>query len=82
MAGADSLLLDEFDPKSLESSIFELRQLSKHLFKEENKKRLIIEVSGIKPNEIDNYLINGIDFISTSAAITKSNWIDLSMRYY
>ncbi len=82
MAGADSLLLDEFDPKSLESSIFELRQLSKHFFKEENKKRLIIEVSGIKPNEIDNYLINGIDFISTSAAITKSNWIDLSMRYY
>ena len=82
MAGADSLLLDEFEPESLKSSINELRQLSRNHFHEEDRKKLIIEVSGINPNEIDSYLIDGIDFISTSSPVTKSNWIDLSMRYY
>ena len=45
------------------------------------RKNLIIEVSGINPKEISKYLIKGIDLISTSSSITKSNWIDLSMRY-
>ena len=44
-------------------------------------KNLIIEVSGINPQEISKYLIKGIDLISTSSSITKSDWIDLSMRY-
>ena len=82
MAGADSLLLDEFDQKTLKYSISELRKLSKNFFPEGNKKNLIIEVSGINPNEIDAYLIDGVDYISTSSSITKSNWIDFSMRYY
>ena len=82
MAGADSLLLDEFDQKSLKSSINELRQLSKNISSENNRKNLIIEVSGINPKEIDAYLIDGIDYISTSSSTTKSSWIDLSMRYY
>ena len=43
---------------------------------------LIIEVSGINPKEIDAYLIDGIDYISTSSSTTKSSWIDFSMRYY
>ena len=81
MAGADSLLLDEFEPQSLNNCIQELRLLSNDLFPNENRKKLIIEVSGINPIEIDNYLIDGIDFISTSSSISKSNWIDLSMRY-
>ena len=82
IAGADSLLLDEFEPDSLSDSIRELRDLSFNNFPKENKKKLVIEVSGINANEIDKYLIDGIDFISTSSPITKSNWIDLSMRYY
>jgi len=49
--------------------------------KKEVNKNLIIEVSGINPKEISKYLIKGIDIISTSSSITKSNWIDLSMRY-
>jgi len=81
MAGADSLLLDEFEPQSLNNCIKELRLLSKDLFPNGNRKKLIIEVSGINPIEIDNYLIDGIDFISTSSSISKSKWIDLSMRY-
>ena len=47
----------------------------------EERKNLIIEVSGINPDEIENYLIDGIDLISTSSATTKSKWIDFSMRY-
>ena len=49
--------------------------------KKEVNKNLIIEVSGINPEGISKYLIKGIDLISTSSSITKSNWIDLSMRY-
>ena len=82
MAGADSLLLDEFEPRFLENSIYELRELSKNIFTKDSKKKLSIEVSGINPNEIEDYLIEGIDYISTSSSITKSHWIDLSMRYY
>ena len=49
--------------------------------KKNNSKELIIEVSGINHLEIDKYLIEGIDYISTSSSVTKSKWIDLSMRY-
>ena len=56
--------------------------LSINYFPKEKKKNLIIEVSGINPDEINKYLIEGIDYISTSSSVTKSNWIDLSMRYY
>ena len=81
LAGADSILLDEFDPKVLAKEIKELRNLSANRGKLSIKNNLIIEVSGIKPEEIRNYLIEGIDLISTSSSITKSNWIDFSMRY-
>ena len=81
LAGTDSILLDEIDPKKLRESIQELRKLSMDNIRAKNHKRLVIEVSGIKPEEIENYLIDGIDYISTSSATTKSNWSDFSMRY-
>ena len=81
LAGADSVLLDEINPDSIKESIKELRSLSMSNINQDIKKNLIIEVSGINPNEINKYLIKGIDLISTSSSITKSNWIDLSMRY-
>lgn len=80
-AGADSILLDEINPDLLRKSIKELRMTSKELYKKNNSKELIIEVSGINYLEIDKYLIEGIDFISTSSSVTKSQWIDFSMRY-
>ena len=80
IAGADSILLDEFNPELLKKSIKELRELSKSS-NSTIKKNLFIEVSGINPKDISKYLINGVDLISTSSSITKSNWIDLSMRY-
>ena len=81
IAGADSILLDEINPDLLRKSIKELRMTSKELYKKNNSKELIIEVSGINHLEIDKYLIEGIDFISTSSSVTKSKWIDFSMRY-
>ena len=81
LAGADSILLDELSPKTIKKSIEELRSLSINSVKQEVNKNLIIEVSGINPKEISKYIIKGIDLISTSSSITKSNWIDLSMRY-
>ncbi len=80
-AGADSILLDEINPDLLKESITELRLFSKEIYNKNNAKKLIIEVSGINHLEIDKYLIDGIDFISTSSSVTKSKWIDFSMRY-
>ena len=81
IAGADSILLDEIDPDLLRKSIEELRLTAQEIYKKNNGKKLIIEVSGINHLEIDKYLIEGIDFISTSSSVTKSKWIDFSMRY-
>ena len=81
IAGADSILLDEINPDLLRKSIKELRMTYKELYKKNNAKNLIIEVSGINHLEIEKYLIEGIDYISTSSSVTKSKWIDFSMRY-
>ncbi len=81
LAGADSVLLDELSPEIIKKNVKELRDLSMNSLRKEVNKNLIIEVSGINPEKISKYLIKGIDLISTSSSITKSNWIDLSMRY-
>ena len=81
LAGADSILLDELNPEIIKKGVKELRSLSTNSLNREINKNFIIEVSGIDPKEISKYLIEGIDLISTSSSITKSNWIDLSMRY-
>ena len=81
LAGADSVLLDELSPETIKKNVQELRDLSINSLKKEVNKNLIIEVSGIKPEEISKYLIKGINLISTSSSIIKSNLIDLSMRY-
>ena len=81
LAGADSILLDEFNPELLKKGIKELKELSTNNSNRTIRNDLIIEVSGINPINISNFLIDGIDLISTSSSITKSNWIDFSMRY-
>ena len=80
-AGADGVLLDEMSIQAIEQLVPELRQLSKNSNSKYVSKYIVIEVSGINPNNVSDYIFTGIDLISTSAPITKSKWIDFSMRF-
>ena len=80
-AGADGILLDEMSIQTIEKLVPELRQLSKDSRSLHASQSIVIEVSGINPNNLSDYIFTGIDLISTSAAITKSKWIDFSMRF-
>ena len=80
-AGADGVLLDEMSIETIEKLVPELRQLSKTINAKYVSQNIVIEVSGINPNNLSDYILTGIDLISTSAPITKSKWVDFSMRY-
>ncbi len=80
-AGADGVLLDEMSIQAIEKLVPELRQLSKNSNSKYVSKDIVIEVSGVNPNNLSDYVSTGIDLISTSAPITKSKWIDFSMRF-
>ena len=67
--------------QTIEKLVPELRQLSKASNSKYVSQSVVIEVSGINPNNISDYIFTGIDLISTSAPITQSKWIDLSMRF-
>jgi nicotinate-nucleotide pyrophosphorylase (carboxylating) len=72
-AGADGVLLDEFTPEQLRELVPRLRSLA--------AAGLVLEASGVHPNQLRAYAATGIDLISTSAPITRSPWLDLSMRF-
>jgi len=80
-AGADGVLLDEMSIQTIAKLVPELRQLSKSSNSKYVSQNIVIEVSGIDPNNLSDYIYTGIDLISTSAPITKSKWIDFSMRF-
>jgi nicotinate-nucleotide pyrophosphorylase (carboxylating) len=42
---------------------------------------VVLEASGIQPEDLRAYAATGIDLISTSAPVTRSSWLDLSMRF-
>ena len=42
---------------------------------------VVLEASGIQPSDLAAYAATGIDLISTSAPVTRSSWLDLSMRF-
>jgi nicotinate-nucleotide pyrophosphorylase (carboxylating) len=73
-AGADALLLDEFQPEELAVLVPRLRQLA-------GSTDLVLEASGVRPEQLRAYAVTGIDLISTSAPATRSAWLDLSMRF-
>ena len=72
-AGADAVLLDEFTPMQLTVLVPRLRQLSTN--------GVVLEASGIQPEQLRAYAATGIDLISTSSPVTRSRWLDLSMRF-
>ena len=80
-AGADGVLLDEMYIETIKKLVPELRQLAMSNNSKNVPHKIVIEVSGINPNNISDYIATGVDLISTSAAITKSKWIDFSMRF-
>ena len=80
-SGADGVLLDEMSIETITKLVPELRQLSEKYKSNNVSQNVVIEVSGINPNNLSDYIFTGIDLISTSAAITKSKWIDFSMRF-
>ncbi len=80
-AGADGILLDEISPAILTDLVPELRILDKKMFNDDGYQRTILEASGINPSHLKAYAKTGIDLISTSAPITRSDWIDISMRF-
>ena len=80
-AGADGVLLDEMSAETITELVPQLRQLEEENNSREVSKNVVIEVSGINPKNLSDYVCTGIDLISTSAPITKSNWIDFSMRF-
>jgi len=75
-AGADAVLLDEFTPEGLADLVPRLRQLAVS-----QGRALVLEASGVKPEQLGAYAASGIDLISTSAPITRSPWLDISMRF-
>ena len=72
-AGANGVLLDEFSPEQLRQLVPRLRDCSAG--------GVVLEASGIQPEQLQAYAATGIDLISTSAPVTRSRWLDLSMRF-
>ena len=72
-AGADGVLLDEFTPEQLVELVPRLRHQS--------PAGVVLEASGVQTEQLRAYAATGIDLISTSAPVTRSRWLDLSMRF-
>ena len=75
-AGADGVLLDEFSPAALSALVPRLRALAA-----QGSRSVVLEASGVQPEQLAAYGATGIDLISTSAPMTRAPWLDLSMRY-
>jgi nicotinate-nucleotide pyrophosphorylase (carboxylating) len=78
VAGADGVLLDEFAPAELHTLVPQLRHAASS---RPGGGAVLLEASGVKPEQLVAYAATGIDLISTSAAMTRSPWLDLSMRF-
>ena len=80
-AGADAVLLDEFSPEALRALVPRLRALAAERGAAGGSGALVLEASGVRPEQLRAYGATGIDLISTSAPVTRSAWLDLSMRF-
>jgi nicotinate-nucleotide pyrophosphorylase (carboxylating) len=77
-AGADALLLDEFSPQALTTLVPMLRAQAEA---RPARASIVLEASGVNPADLKLYATTGVDLISTSAPMTRSSWLDLSMRF-
>jgi nicotinate-nucleotide pyrophosphorylase (carboxylating) len=71
---ADIIMLDNMAPDLMRQAVTIIRSANE---------RIKIEASGnITLATIRQVAVTGVDFISTSAPITRSSWLDLSMRIH
>ena len=75
-AGAEGVLLDEFAPEAVEGLAPKLRHMAR-----QRGKTVVLEVSGVRPEQLGAYGSCDVDLISTSAPVTRSPWLDLTMRF-
>jgi nicotinate-nucleotide pyrophosphorylase (carboxylating) len=80
-AGADGVLLDGFTPEELCALVPQLRRLSAELALARGCGQAVLEASGVEPDALRATAASGVDLISTSAPVTRSPWLDLSMRF-
>ena len=72
LCNADIIMLDNMQPDLMRQAVAMIRQANE---------RIKIEASGnITLKTIRQVAETGLDYISTSAPITRSHWLDLSMR--
>lgn len=65
----DIVMLDNFSSEDVKRAV------------EMSKGELLIEVSGnITLENVDNYAIEGVNFISSGSIIHSSNWVDISLK--
>lgn len=70
--GADIIMLDNMSVELMTQAVKLIRQ---------QRPQLKIEASGnITLSNLREIALTGVDYISTSAPITRSNWLDISMR--
>jgi len=79
--GADAVLLDDFSPGELLALVPRLRLLAAERAATGGAGSLVLEASGVQPEQLAAYAASGIDLISSSAPVTRSAWLDLSMRF-
>ena len=80
-AGADGILLDEMSINELQKLIPHLRKMAKNRQQKHYSNHVFLEASGVDPSKLKGYASTGVDFISTSAPMTRSHWLDFSMRF-
>jgi nicotinate-nucleotide pyrophosphorylase (carboxylating) len=71
-AGADVIMLDNMPPAQMQIAVQQIRQQQPHIK---------IEASGnISLDTIRTVALTGVDYISTSAMVTRSSWLDCSLN--
>lgn len=70
--GADIIMLDNMSPQKMKQAVDIIRNT--------NKKAKIEASGNITLDTIRAVAETGVDYISSSAPITRSHWLDLSMR--
>ncbi|WP_041933887.1 carboxylating nicotinate-nucleotide diphosphorylase [Gloeothece verrucosa] len=70
--GADLIMLDNMTLEQMQQAV--------QVIRERNNKTKIEASGNITLHNLRSVALTGVDYISTSATITRSTWLDLSMR--